>query len=146
MAVPSAPTEGGGSKIIFLSHDAGGSNEALLIRGYHKATVNSTIHGEMGVYPTSGTLENGHKAMTAGAAVAISGTLPCQGVLVKADSDNAATIYVGKSDLTADKTESTGGWPLVPGESVGVPCRNASEVFIRGTGTDGVAWIASVDA
>jgi len=146
MAIPAAPIELGGDKVMFPVADNGlGALEALLIRAYRSATLDGEKVGEIGVYPTSGTLENGHKAMTGGARVVISGSLPCQGVLVKADIDNAANLYVGKSDVTADKVEGTGGYLLQPGESVGVPCRNANEVYIIGSGTDGVMWLASVD-
>jgi len=93
-----------------------------------------------------GGLENGSKVTGVTTAVAISSaSVPCSGALVKAYSDNAETIYVGKSDVTADKTAATGGYPLEPGESVGVPCRNANEVYIRGAATDGVAWLVSAD-
>ena len=95
---------------------------------------------------SAGGLENGSKVTGGTTAVAISSTsVPCSGTLVKAYSDNAATIYVGKSDVTADKTAATGGYPLEPGESVGVPCGNVNQVYIRGGATDGVAWIASAD-
>lgn len=146
MGVPTAPLDGEGDKILFLVYDGGaGTNAAALFRAYKTATVNSTVFGEVGVYPTSGTLKHGAKAMTGGARVVIAGSTPCQGVLVRAYDDNVATIYVGGSTVTADKTAATGGYPLTPGESVGVPCRNANEVYVIGTGTDGVAWIASAD-
>jgi hypothetical protein len=146
MAIPAAPVENGGDKLHFLVYDSGGTNAAAVWRGFRVATVNGSTLAEAGVYPTSGALENGAKQMTGGARIAISSTsVPCQGVIVKAYSDNATTLYVGKSDVTADKTAATGGYPLEPGESVGVPCRNANEVYVIGTGTDGVAWIASAD-
>lgn len=146
MTVPAAPLEGGNDKILFLLYDAGGVNAAAILRAYKKSTVNAEVVGELGVYPTSGTLENGCRVLTGATALVISATsVPCQGVVVKAYSDNAATIYVGKSDVTADKTAATGGYPLEPGESVGVPCRNVTEIYIRGTTSDGVAWLASCD-
>lgn len=146
MAVPAAPTEANGSKILFITFDSSGTNTAALIKAYKNATVNGTVLADIGVYPTSGGLENGNMQLTGATALAISSTsIPCQGVIVKARSANTATIYVGKSDVTADTTNTTGGYPLEPGESVGVPCRNTNEVFIRGTSGDGVAWIASID-
>jgi hypothetical protein len=146
VTVPTAPLEAGGDKLLFLVYDLSGTNAPALLRAYQQATVNGEVVGDLGVYSTSGTLENGAKSIETSAAIAISSTaVPCQGVLVKAHSDNAGTVYVGKSAVTADKTEATGGYPLEPGESVGVPCRDASTVFIRGTVADSVAWLASAD-
>jgi len=145
MSIPVAPQEGGGDKILFTVYDNSGANASALLRGAKKTTLNSEPVADLQVYPTSGTLENGSKVLGGSTATVISTSVACQGVLVKAYSDNIATIYVGKSDVTADKTAATGGWPLEPGESVGVPCRNVTEVYIRGTSGDGVAWLASCD-
>ena len=146
MAVPAAPLESGGDKILFGTYDNAGTNEAAVMRAYKIATINTTVLGDLGVYTTSGGLENGNMQLTSTSALALSATtVPCQGVIVKARSTNAATIYVGKSDVTADNTNATGGYPLDPGESVGVPCRNLTEVYIRGTSGDGVAYLASTD-
>ena len=84
--------------------------------------------------------------MVGGAKAALTAvSTPCSGVLVKAYTGNSAAVYVGGSTVTADTTAATGGYPLAAGESVGVPCRNATEIYIVGTGTDGVAWIAARD-
>jgi hypothetical protein len=94
---------------------------------------------------SAGKLAHGGMQMTAGAREAITTTpTPCSGALVKAYDDNAATIWVGGSLVTAGKT-STGGYPLEPGESVGVPCEDAADIYVIGSGTDGVAWFASAD-
>jgi hypothetical protein len=94
---------------------------------------------------SSGSVRSGAKTMIAGARTPIvAGSLSCSGVLVKAYSDNEAIVYVGQSTVTADKA-ATGGFPLEPGESVGVPCLDAYDVNIIGTGTDGVAWLAGGD-
>ena len=101
--------------------------------------------GELLAYGTSGTLAHGARAMTDGARIAISAaSVPCQGVLVKASPGNAEAVYVGGAAVTPD-VEATGGYPLAAGESVGVPCRDATEVYIVGTGTDSVAFLASAD-
>ena len=95
---------------------------------------------------SSGDLENGCQTLAGATAEALSAaSIPCSGVLVKAASTNTGTIYVGKSDVTTDFADSTGGYPLEPGESVGVPCLNVDDVYIRGTTGDKVAWLASVD-
>lgn len=146
MAVPNAPVEGAGSKILFLVYDATGTNTAALMRAYHEGTLNAENVADLGVYPTSGTLENGGQTLAGTAAEALAAaSIPCQGCIVKAASSNVGTIYVGKSDVTTDFADSTGGYPLEPGESVGVPCRDVTEVYIRGTSGDKVAWIASAD-
>ena len=145
--IPVAPQEGDtGSKILFTVYDLTGALAPALLRAYQPATVDTKVLGDLGVYPTSGVLKNGWRATTGATAIALSATsIPCQGVIVKSKLANVATLYVGKSDVTADETEATGGYPLEPGESVGVPCRNVTEVFIRGTTGDKAAWIASGD-
>jgi hypothetical protein len=146
MTVPAAPTEANGDKIHFIVDDNAGTTRANLMRGYKRTTINGDSVAELGVYPTSGTLENGGQTLAGSTAEQITTTsTPCQGVLVKAAPTNAGAIYVGKSDVTTDYADTTGGFPLEPGESVGVPCRNANEVYIRGTTGDKVAWIASAD-
>lgn len=146
MAVPAAPTEGGGDKILFGVFDNGGSNAAATFRARKTETLNSTVVGDLSVYTTSGSLGHGHVATTGANAIQITSTsTPCQGVIVKAHKENAATIYVGTSAVTADYTASTGGYPLEAGESVGVPTQNANLVYVRGSTGDGVAWIASKD-
>jgi aspartate 1-decarboxylase len=145
MAVPFAPLEGAGDKIQFVIDDNAGTNRANLIRGHRTTLLNGTQVAAMGTYDVSGALENGNMQLTGAAAIAISGSVLAQWAIVKARSTNVGTVYVGKSDVTADTNNTTGGFPLDPGESVGVPCSNLSQIFIRGTTGDGVAWIASTD-
>lgn len=146
MAVPAAPVELGGDKLLFGTYDNGGSNAAALPRARKVATLNTTVVGDISVYPTSGSLTHGHVATTGANAIQLKATtLPCQGVIVKAHKENSATIYVGASTVTADYTAATGGYPLEPGESVGVPTQDASTVYVRGATGDAVAWIASTD-
>lgn len=118
-----------------------GADPAGAVRG-----LAVTSNGTLKVEYAGGTLAHGARAMTGGAKIALTTTsTPCSGVLVKAYSGNSATVYVGGPGVTADTTPGTGGYPLGASESVGVPCRNATEVYIVGTGTDGVAWIAARD-
>lgn len=146
MAVPAAPTESGGSKVFFITYDNAGTNAAAVVRAYRTGTVNGTVLGAMGVYPVSGAIGHGYKAMTAGARTQITSTsTPCQGVLLKANEDNTAAVYVGGSTVTADTTASTGGFPLQPGEKQSFPCSDANQIYIIGSGTDGVHWVANKD-
>lgn len=147
MAVPAAPTEAGTSKLGFAIRDNAGTNEAVLQKAYQVGTTNATTTGDFGVYPTSGLPGTGYKVTTASTEIAISSTsVPCQGVIVKADPDNAEDVWVGATGITTTKA-TTDGYRLAPGESVGMPCRNANTVFIRrGAATDvGVYWAASRD-
>jgi len=149
VAFPVFPTEGGGSKFHAGVEDDGvGGLQAVAIRSRRSEIVNGERIGAMGTYPESGALENGAMTTTGTSAIALSATsIPCQGLVVKADKNNLDTVYVGKSDVTANATNTTGGYPLEPGESVGVPCRNVNEVYIRRPGSNNVAvaWIASAD-
>ena len=150
MALPAAPLTTDNESLLYLIKDAGaGSYQANILRARFAAALSGAdgFDADLAVLPMSGTLENGNRQLTASTALQLSTTSqPCNGVLVKARPANAATIYVGKSDVTAGTTEATGGWPLEPGESVGVPCRDLNEVYIRGTSGDGIAWMASIVA
>lgn len=146
MTLPAAKRTDNDEAVLPLFDDNAGTTRANAPRGYQQAQINGDDVAELGVYPTSGTLENGGQTLGGATAEALSSSsIPCQGVLVKAAPTNAGTIYVGKSDVTTDYADATGGFPLDPGESVGVPCRDVNQVFIRGTSGDKVAWIASAD-
>ena len=145
MALPAAPTASGGEPLLPLVYDNAATNSAAVVSTRKTRTVNSEVYGEMDVYPTSGSLENGAQTLAGASAEVLGANIPCQGVLIKADPNNTGTVYVGKSDVTTDWADSTGGFPVEPGASVGVPCRNVNEVFIIGTASDRVAWLASAD-
>jgi hypothetical protein len=146
MTIPAAPTEAGADKILFVIDDNSGTNRANVLRGYKRAALNSEGVADLGVYPTSGTLRAfGLTLATGDAEQIIAASVPCQGVLVKASKNNSGTVYVGESSVTADEGAATSGYPLEPGESVGVPCRNANTVYVRGYSDDIVACIASAD-
>lgn len=146
MTVPAAPFEGGGAKVLFVIDDNAGTNRANLLRGYRGTTLNSERVAALGVYEVSGSFENGNTTLTGSTAQQILGTsTPAQWAIVRARAANAGTIYIGKSDVTADTNATTGGFPLSAGEMLGVPCNNLTEIYIRGTSGDGVSWIASLD-
>lgn len=131
MTVPAAPTEGGGAKILFLVHDNAGTNQAALLRSYFGTTINGELQGHLGVYTISGSPKSGYKATSASTEIAISSTsVPCDGVVVKADPDNAEDVWVGPTGITTTKA-TTDGYRLAPGESIGIACRNLNAVFIR---------------
>lgn len=147
MAVPAAPLETGGSKLGFDIYDGGGTNAAALPKAYQVQTLNGTVVADHGVYTTSGLPGTGYKVTAASTEIAISSTsAPCQGVIVKADPDNAEDVWVGATGITTTKA-TTDGYRLAPGESVGMPCRNANTVFIRRAAATnvGVYWAASKD-
>jgi hypothetical protein len=146
VAIPAAPLESGGDKILFSIDDNAGTNRANVFRGYRQSTLNSENTAAIGVYDVSGALRNGNRQLTSSTALQLSTTsIPAQWVSIKARSANAGTLYVGTSTVTADTTEATGGYPLDPGETVAVPCGNLNQVYIRGTSGDGIAYVASID-
>lgn len=49
MAVPTAPTEAGGDKVLFLTHDVGGTNTPGIFRGVVPRTVNGTVLSYAGI-------------------------------------------------------------------------------------------------
>lgn len=139
MAIPAAPTEGGGDKILFLVNDNGGTNQAALMRAYFPATINAEVQAHLGTYPISGTTKTGYKATTAGTEIAVTSTsVPCDGVVIKADPDNAEDVWVGPTGITVNKS-TTDGYRLAPGEAVGLAARNLNAVFIRRGGSVNVS-------
>lgn len=146
-----APLENNGSKVLFGIDDTGGTNtpRANAFRAYRSTTIGTDRVAELGVYPTSGGLGHGNRNLVNTSQLQLStSSVPCQGVLIKAREGNVEDVWVGKTGLTANTTESTGGWRLKPGASVGVPCRNLNEVYIRCatfSSGDGVEFIASID-
>ena len=66
------------------------------------------------------------------------------GVTIKAARSNTADIHVGKSDVTADSTDATDGFPLSPGESLFLPVSNANLVYlIGGAANQKFFWVAA---
>jgi len=65
-----------------------------------------------------------------------------EGVLIYADKNNTATLYVGSSSsITADSSDSTDGFPLDPGDSVVMRVRNPSSVYVlASTGSSSKLW------
>tara|TARA_B100000700_G_scaffold320652_2_gene418345 strand:+ start:2338 stop:2637 length:300 start_codon:yes stop_codon:yes gene_type:complete len=64
-----------------------------------------------------------------------------RGVQITADSDNAATIYVGNSNVTADAADTTDGYPIAAGETVVIPTRKPSDLYlIAESGDAGKVW------
>lgn len=145
-----APQESGSAKVLFGIDDTAGTNTARAnaLRSYQSALIGIDRVADLGVYPTSGVPRTGYMLTTSSTAIAISAaSVPCQGVIVKADPDNVEDVWVGPAGITVNHTNATEGYRLEPGASVGIPCRNANTVFIRrGASTDvAVYWAASAD-
>lgn len=71
-----------------------------------------------------------------------------KGVLVRApgsddDTPNTAVVYVGRTGLTANDDNGTGGWPLPPGDSITIPISDPTKLFvISGTASQKISyWI-----
>jgi len=57
-----------------------------------------------------------------------------KGVMLRApgagdDTPNTAVVYVGRTRLTADANNDTGGWPIPPGDSVTIPLIDPKKLF-----------------
>jgi hypothetical protein len=60
-----------------------------------------------------------------------------RGVQITAGAGNSAIIYVGLHNVTADSADDTDGFPLAAGESILVPVRDATKVYVvASTGTN----------
>lgn len=91
-------------------------------------------------------LEHGQDSVAAaGTAEALNGgmtvtTASGGEVALRADSDNAGSIYVGDSDV-----DSSNGFVLGAGESVALNVADVSDVFIDADNVgEGVSWIVEV--
>lgn len=85
------------------------------------------------VNPT--TVYSAQQTVTA-SAVALAAQALVNGIVVKAKSTNAGTVYVGPSGVTTGT-----GYPLLAGEAISFGVTNASAVFIIGTASD-VVYVA----
>jgi len=92
-------------------------------------------------------LKHGHKAVgtTAVQLVSTNPQTMQKGVLLRANSANAADVWVGVgSNVTADSAESTGGMPLPAGASMLVPTDDATKIWLISTAaTQDIAWIGA---
>ena len=55
-----------------------------------------------------------------------------KGVLIKAGTGNAGTVYLGNATVTAD-TAATGGFPLSAGQSVTLPIDQIDQLYAIGS-------------
>lgn len=88
---------------------------------------------------TVNSFDHGSKGSIGGTAlVLIATTTPpthlTKGAQIKAAADNDGTVYVGKSDVTADSAAATDGYPLSPGEALFVPVDDPSKIYVIGSG------------
>ena len=63
-------------------------------------------------------------------------------VLIVADSSNAVNVWVGGSGLTVDAADTTDGFPLEPGDSINIPIKQPTQIYLRApSGSNKVWWI-----
>ncbi|TXH41137.1 MAG: hypothetical protein E6Q97_38250 [Desulfurellales bacterium] len=91
---------------------------------------------------------HGHTTVNTVRSLAVGTELPdgnYSGVLIKApgptdDTPNSVPIYLGHDNVTADYSVS-GGFPLAPGESVTLPLRYVSDLYVVSTANNqSIAW------
>lgn len=147
MALPDTPRSLDGQPLLFGLYDNAGANAAGVLRGAFQTTVNGEQGIDLRVLPTSGKAKHGWFTLAGTTAVQmLAAGQAVSGCLIKAPSTNTGTMYIGSANtMTSDTVASTGGWPLEPGETIGWPCRNLSEVWLKGTTGDKVAFVGSSD-
>lgn len=71
-----------------------------------------------------------------------------KGVMLRApgagdDVPNTAVVYVGRTGLTADANNGTGGWPIPPGDAITIPLVDPKKLFtISGSASQKLSyWI-----
>jgi len=77
---------------------------------------------------------------TTGTALALGSGALVNGIVIKANTANAATILVGGSGVTNVSTGTGNGYPLAPGEAISIASSNLSQVYINGTAADFVSY------
>jgi len=85
---------------------------------------------------------NGRKVVTsAGTDEALGGNVPCEEVIVTAETDNTGVIAVGVEGVIASLSTRT-GVPLAAGASVTVATNNLNKIWIDSTVSgDGVTYL-----
>lgn len=75
--------------------------------------------------------DHGSKSIGTSAAFLVTNaaTRCLKGVQIKCADGNAGTVYIGKSDVTANTAAATDGYPLAAGEELFVPTDDAADVF-----------------
>lgn len=80
---------------------------------------------------------------TTAAAAALAAKALVNGVVLTARSTNAASVIVGFDNTVTTATDGTGlGYPLTPGQSISFGVTNANAIFIIGSNTTDVLYIA----
>lgn len=69
-------------------------------------------------------------------ATALTAQVLANGVIVKAKTTNAGSVFVGGAGVTTTNDGTGSGYALAPGEALNIPVTNASAVFIVGTAAD----------
>ena len=70
-----------------------------------------------------------------------------RGILVRAagageNTPNTDIVYIGRCGVTADNALDTGGFPLLPGASIQLPCDDASKIYaVSPSASQDVAWL-----
>lgn len=62
------------------------------------------------------------------------------GVIIKANISNIASILVGGSTVTTANNGMGNGYPLAPGEGISFAVANLNQIYITGTAGDFVAY------
>jgi len=81
---------------------------------------------------TSGVFTTGENSdIDTAAELLIAPTIKCVfGILVKADKENAGTIYIGPKGVTADTNDATDGFPLEAGEALFIEVDDSRLVYV----------------
>jgi len=63
-----------------------------------------------------------------------------KGIQIYADISNSGIVYVGNSDVTANSSDTTDGFPLDPGNSFLVPIRHPYRLHLVSNVTNSKVW------
>lgn len=97
-----------------------------------------------GITPNSGPA-HGHTVVgtTASQLTALKLSETYKGVLIVADPNNIAVIFIGRKVVTADNNVDTGGIPLPAGTAIFIPIEDPTVLFVvSGSAAQDAAWMA----
>lgn len=85
-------------------------------------------------------LVTGQYKVTASATVISSSVALANGVVIKAKSTNAGTVFLGGSGVTTTYDGTGNGYALGPGEAASFPVNNLNLIYAIGTANDVISW------
>lgn len=125
---------------LFIARDSG-----TAVTYYNLGTLSAyTPSGTIAVAaPLAAPVTGQAPIVTTGTAVGLPAAVLKNGAVIKAALTNVAPIFVGPAGVNTTNTGAGTGYPLTPGEAIGIAAANLSSIFINGTAGDFVQYVGN---